>query len=149
MIKFEVDIIKNGVSVSSEEFADTLVSEIKFLFGLDEKHLKEITELVTDWIYENIHSGIDIFGNKVARKKRPSKIGGYTPFLGNEGLLYQGVLNKKISEQEYEVYIRPDRQEVASYLIKGTKYMPSRMFFGVSDVLINKINEYISKLNKY
>lgn len=146
MLKFSVNIEVNGISVSTETLADSILSDVKILYAIPEKHLKAINDLVVDWLYENIHQGKDIYGSIVARKKKPSRVGGYTPFLGNQGLLYQGIISKKISASEYEDSIRSDRQTAAYYLITGTKSMPQREFWGVSEILLNKIENYLNSI---
>jgi phage gpG-like protein len=103
---------------------------------LKENILQDIAEIVRKNIEYNIHSGISYKGTPL----KPNKLG--TQLFYHSGKLFSSVLKQK-TISGYEVYISDERKEIAKYLQKGRKNMPSRPFFGIGNKMKDEIKEYL------
>lgn len=110
--------------------------------------IKEMGETVKEQQEYNLFHSLDFKGGAVQKKKSPSKYGGMKTFL-NTGELYRSVMMKLTGISEAEIFISANRSQIAYWLATGTRYMPSRPFFGVSEELKTKLNKiYFKQLNK-
>lgn len=110
--------------------------------------IKEMAEEVKQQQEYNLFHSLDYKGGAVQKKKSPSKYGGMKTFL-NTGELYRSVMMKLTGISEAEIFISPNRSQIAYWLATGTRKMPSRAFFGVSDELKARLNKiYFKQLNK-
>lgn len=107
--------------------------------------LKRISNAVKEGIEKNIESGKLWLGGSVS-PLRPSTIKrkGNTRPLVETGRLLKSILNRKVSDSLYEVFVTVDRSDVANWLVNGTQRMVARDFFGLTpeaDKAIDRILE--------
>ena len=147
MLGFNFDIEYKGVSQGTDKnLANALLQSLQVVFDLKENELRDIALIIQEGIYEDIREGKDYFGNSVEPKKKPSNPGGYRIFVHTGLMAYQGVVTEKVSASEFDVTMIAERKNAAYWINVGTKFMQSRMFFGISDKTRNKINEYLQNL---
>lgn len=113
----------------------------RYIENLSGESVKDIANIVSEDITENIANARSIYGGNVARSKKKK---GKT--LIDKGILLKSVYLKKINDG-WEVRIKSVRDKIAGYLHYGTSKMIDRPFFGISKNTETKINNYIHKKN--
>lgn len=96
----------------------------------------DIAEFIRKDIETNLLQGTGIDGASVAPKKT------YGRLYVNTGTLLNSVV-KQIYKSSASVFIAPVRAQIAQYINNGTKRLPSREFFGVSQRAVLKIEKYL------
>lgn len=122
------------------DWGDALLSDLKILFEISDEELEVCKDFVKEGIQNQIARGIDYLGNAVAPKKKGGRI-----FFDTGKMLYEGVIDKKVSSREYDVTMINERQAAAYYLNTGTKFMPAREFWGIAKETLLKIENYLLK----
>lgn len=131
---------------TSDGWIRDLVQEVKSTIFIDEQKLDEITALVKEKIEENLFHSKTYFGEAVEPNAPMTiRLKGHGKVFFDSGELYRSVLSNRISTLEREVFIASGRSHIAMWLQYGTKHMPARPFFGISDETLTKIQNIILK----
>lgn len=110
--------------------------------NVSDNSLKDITEIVRHENTANVSGARSIHGGLVKPSKKK-----YGVTLIDKGILLSSIKSKRIDKSSYEIYILPVRNKIAGYLQYGTDRMVARPFFGFSAITLQRINEYIRKIN--
>lgn len=110
--------------------------------NVSDNALKDVTEIVRHENQVNVSGARSIHGGLVKPSKKK-----YGVTLIDKGILLGSIKSKKLNSTSYEVYILPVRNKIAGYLQHGTNKMVARPFFGFSAIILQRINEYIRKIN--
>lgn len=123
---------------TTENWEQGLLEDLKLLFNVSDEELRKCAEIVKDGIYEQIRDGRDYRGRKVTPKRSAGRIFVDTGFMSSFG-----VINVRASAKEYNVRMVEQREKAAYYLNTGTRFMPPRMFWGISEETMNKVKQYL------
>lgn len=115
-------MIEINIENNLDKVTQILPSEIK----ISSKIISSISEIIRADIEKNLSEGTGLDG------------AGLTPKKDGGRLFYQtGTLIKSVVKKTYvkqgEIFISSARSQIASYLNFGTKRIPKREFFGVSN----------------
>ncbi len=142
MINAEINIEFLGFSepVKGRNWVDTfmekyILPKLKFT----DVTLSKIGEDVKREQERNLENGLSYKGGVVKPKKKKSKSGSNRIFY-DTGALFRSVM-QKTGKEYVEIFIGANRSQIAYWLATGTRYMPSRPFFGISEELKTKIYE--------
>lgn len=132
---------------SDEKWVRDLVQELTAGIMIDETKLERISEFVRAEIEGNVYGQKEYLGADAA-PNAPATIAkkGHGVVFYETGEMRKSIAEKRISTIQREVYVKPGRSLIATFLQYGTSRMPARPFFGISDETLTKIQNII--LNK-
>jgi len=129
---------------STGAWVDTFIQDIESFTTVNPSQLKQIAEAVKRGIETNIATGQKYTGGSVAPLALSTihQKGSSRP-LFRTGQLLGSVKLSQSGENIYEVFISSNRSEIASFLNFGTKKIPARPFFGISEAVLKNIEEIL------
>lgn len=109
--------------------------------------LEDLSDIIKTSIEQNLEEGKDYMGRNVAPLAPATiKRKGHSRVFEDTGVLKSSVM-KRITGDNFDVYIDSRRNEIANYLQLGTRRMPARPFFGISDDTLKQIDDYLTEKN--
>jgi phage gpG-like protein len=111
---------------------DEILLGLPITLDFQPKVLEDIAEIVRLDIEQNLQQGTGLDGASLAPKKRGGRM------FHQTGELLKSV-KKRITSKEAFVYISLN---YAKYVNYGTKYMPSRIYFGYSNRASLQLDKY-------
>lgn len=147
MLNFKINIESNNQeTVSIENVSDNVEKFITQKKTL----LDNIAKLIQQQIQYNLFHSLDYKGNTVVPDSPLTvKRKGHAKVFFETGELYRSVLMNVVSNDEREIFIGDTRGYIASWLHYGTKRMPARPFFGISNETYEKVNQILfNNINK-
>lgn len=139
MLKFSFETLIGGSQ--TQNFESEIITSLEKYSKLNDSILSKIANRIKQGQEQNLQKGIDIYGKSVAPKKIPNG----NPIFVNKGELLQSIVNNKVSNNEWNVFISAGRSKIAQYLIEGRSNMVPREFFGISESLSNEIDRILEQ----
>lgn len=141
-----IDVVGKQYDPSTDAWIEVLIQDIETFTTVNPSQLKEIAQAVKNGIERNIATGQKYTGGSVAPLAFLTiQQKGFSRPLFQTGQLLGSVQLTQSGENTYEVFINSNRSEIASYLNFGTKRMPARPFFGISEAVLKQIEEILTQ----
>ena len=117
---------------------DKAILSIPTSLTLKPQVLVDISEIIRKDIETNLMGGTGLDGAGLPPKKKGGRL------FYNTGELVTGVM-KNTSIKPATIFIKPSRSVIAGYINAGTKWMPARPFWGISQRALLQVNDYLKK----
>ena len=115
----------------------------RLFYLINDASINSVANIIQKDIEVNIAYGRSIFGGNVKPNLKGSRV------LFDSGELFRSIKNDKnndSSEKGRVIYVGEDRRQIANWLQFGTTKMDARPFFGISQIVMDKINAYYDRL---
>lgn len=112
--------------------------------GVNIQKLDRIVKAINLDILSNLSGGVTYLKTPVA-PLAPSTIrrkGHNTPFL-DKGILFNSIKDEVLNEHHGIVFVADDRDLIGFRLNEGTKFMPKRPFFEISEQVLKTIDSIL------
>jgi len=115
---------------------DEVLFKLPIVLRLKSEIRTDLSELIRKDIEKNLQDGTGIDGASLTPKKHGGRL------FVQSGQLLNSVI-KQIYKESAIVSISPIRAQIATYINNGTKRMPQRQFFGLSQRVTAEIDRYL------
>jgi len=138
MLKISINTIIDGKEI--QNYDEYIIGKIQNYEKSIFNKIENIAESIQQSIQNHLETGTSIYGGNVAPNKKGTRI------FYETGTLFNSLRRQKINNG-YEIFLDSARSEIGKYLQQGRKNMPARPFFGIDDIILNKITQELQSVS--
>ena len=124
------------INLKIDNNIDELLLKIPITFELNDKTISDMSEMIRADIEKNLIQGTGIDGKSLEKKLKGGRLFFHSGNLMNS-------VKIEMSAKQGRIYISSPADRYAKYVNDGTNVIPQRQFFGISNRIMLKIDQYL------